>query len=128
MTDLKTIAVSYLEAVGTKDLARVSQLLADDVDLVGPASTYRSAAEVVGALGRLAAIHVRNDLRRVFVDGDEACVVYDFVTDTAIGAVPTVEWLRIERGRIRSIRLFYDRVPWQTVMVELRQRAAQAAG
>jgi hypothetical protein len=125
MTDLKTIAVSYVEAAGTKDLERISELLANDLTFVGPTSTYRTAAEVVAALRRLTAIHVRNDIKRVFVDGDEACVIYDFVTDTAIGAVPTVEWLRIEGGRIRSIHLFYDRVPWQTVLVEMQQRAAQ---
>ena len=125
MTDLKTIALAYVEAASTKDLGRLTGLLADDLTFVGPTSRYHTAAEVLAALRRLTAIHVRNDIKRVFVDGAEACVIYDFVTDTEIGAVPTVEWLRIEDGRIRSIRLFYDRVPWQTVLVELQRRAAQ---
>jgi hypothetical protein len=125
MTDLKTIALAYVEAAGTKDLGRISGLLADDLTFVGPTSRYDTAAEVLAALRRLTAIHVRNDIKRVFVDGAEACVIYDFVTDTEIGAVPTVEWLRIEDGRIRSIHLFYDRVPWQTVLVEMQRRAAQ---
>jgi hypothetical protein len=48
-------------------------------------------------------------------------VIYDLVTDTEIGAVPTVEWLRIEDGRIRSIHLFYDRAPrGRPCFVEMR--------
>jgi hypothetical protein len=106
------VAREYVEAVGDKELGKVEALLAQDVEYTGPATTLSSAADVLTALRRIGAIHVRNEIRRVFVDGDEACVIYDFVTDTAIGTVPTVEWLRIERGRIRSVRLYYDRAPW----------------
>jgi hypothetical protein len=68
---------------------------------------------------------VRNDVKRVFVDGDEVCVIYDFVTDT-VGVVPTIEWLGFEGDRIRSVKLYYDQVPWQTLRQELATRAARA--
>jgi hypothetical protein len=106
------IARADVEAVGDKELGTIQALLAPDVQFTGPAMTLSSAAEVLTALRRIGAIHVRNEIRRVFVDGNEACVIYDFVTDTAIGTVPTVEWLRIEGGRIRSVNLYYDRAPW----------------
>jgi hypothetical protein len=101
-----------VEAVGDKDLSKIEALLAPDVEYTGPAMTLSTAAEVLTALRRIGAILVRNEIRRVFADGNEACVIYDFVTDTAIGSVPTVEWLRIEGGRIRSVKLYYDRAPW----------------
>jgi hypothetical protein len=50
-------------------------------------------------------------LKGVFVDGDEVCVIYDFVTDSPTGALPTVEWLRFEEGRISMINVYYDRLP-----------------
>jgi hypothetical protein len=53
------------------------------------------------------------------------CVIYDFVTAT-IGAVPTVEWIRIHDGRIRAVNLYYDQVPWMKVREELARRTAQA--
>jgi hypothetical protein len=89
--------------------------------------TRTSAEEFVAALKRLAAIHVRNDVKRVFVDGDEVCVIYDFVTDTPAGALPTIEWLRFDGDRIRSIDLYYDRLPWQAVMAVIAERSARPA-
>jgi hypothetical protein len=106
------IARDYVEAVGDKELAKIEALLAPDVEFIGPAMTLSSAAEVLTAFRRIGAILVKNEIRRVFVEGNEACVIYDFVTDTAIGTVPIVEWLRIEGGLIRSVKLYYDRVPW----------------
>ena len=79
------------------------------------------------AFKRLAAIHVRNDLKRVFVDGDEVCVIYNFVTDTPAGPLATIEWLRFDGDRIRSIDLYYDQLPWQTVMAAMAERTARPA-
>jgi ketosteroid isomerase-like protein len=124
--DPKTLALSYLDAVGKKELDRLNGLLAPDLAFRGPSMTRSTARDFLAALARLGAIHVRNDVKRVFVDGDEVCVIYDFVTDTPAGALPTIEWLRLENGRIRSIDLYYDRVPWKTVMDEIAARAARA--
>jgi len=123
--DLKALAIEYLDAVGKKELSRVQELLAPDLKFTGPSMARSSAQEFISALKRLGAIHVRNEVKRVFVDSDEACVIYDFVTDTPAGALPTIEWLQFEDGRIRSINLYYDRVPWKTVMDEIAQRAVR---
>ena len=101
-TNPKTLALEYLDAVGKKELGRLDGLLAPDLAFRGPAMTRSTAADFVGALERSAAIHVRNDVKRVFVDGNDVCVIYDFVTDTPAGALPTVEWLRVDGGRIRA--------------------------
>jgi hypothetical protein len=126
-TNPKTLALDYLDAVGKKELSRLDRLLAPDLAFRGPASTRTTARDFVAALERIGAIHVRTDIKRVFVDGDDVCVIYDFVTDTPAGAVPTVEWLRVEDGRIRAIDLYYDRVPWKMVMDEIAARAARAS-
>ena len=125
--DLKSLTLEYLTAVGNRDYGTVEQLLAADLRFRGPTMTRSSAADFIGALKRLGAIHVRNDVKRVFVDGDEVCVIYDFVTDTAAGALSTIEWLHFEGGRIRSIELYYDRLPWQAVMQTIAERTAQPA-
>src|SRR5436190_23979831 len=125
--DRKTLALEYLNAVGTQQYPRLEALLAPDLQFRGPSMTRTSAAEFVAALKRLAAIHVRNEVKRVFVDGDEVCVIYDFVTDTPAGALPTIEWLRFgDDGRIRAIDLYYDRLPWQTVMKAIAERGGPA--
>src|SRR5262245_27754477 len=126
-TDRKTLALNYLDAVGKQQYGKLAGLLADDLHFKGPTMTRTSAGDFIGALKRLGAIHVRNDVRRVFVDGDEVCVIYDFVTDTSAGALATIEWLHFDGDRIRSIDLYYDRLPWQTVMAVISERAARPA-
>jgi hypothetical protein len=66
---------------------------------------------------------VRSDVRKVFSDGPEVCVIYDFVTDTPAGAVPIVEWLRVEGGRILSVTLVFDRVAFKPAADELARRS-----
>lgn len=126
-TDRKSLTLEYLNAVGNRDYGKIEQLLAPDLRFRGPANTRSSAADFIGALKRLSAIHVRNDVKRVFVDGDEVCVIYDFLTDTPSGALSTIEWLHFEGSRIRSIDLYYDRLPWQAVMAVIAERAARPA-
>src|SRR5216110_941720 len=124
-TDRKTLALEYLDAVAKQEFDRVEGLLASDLQFKGPSMTRSSARDFIAALKRLGAIHVRNDVKRVFVDGDDVCVIYDFVTDTTAGALPTIEWLHFDGARIGSIDLYYDRLPWQTVMAAIAERAAR---
>ena len=124
--DPKALALAYLDAVSKKEFNKLNDLLAPDLKFTGPSMTRSTAQDFVSALKRLGAIHVRNEVKRVFADDNEACVIYDFVTDTPAGALPTIEWLHFEEGRIRSIHLYYDRVPWKTVMDEIAQRATAA--
>lgn len=125
MTDPKTLARNYLASVANKDLDRCASMLAPDVTFTGPASQYKGPADILAAFRRLSSIHVRNDIQRVFGDGNEVCVIYDFVTDT-MGSMPTIEWLTIADGKIASIKLYYDQVPWVKIREEMARRAATA--
>lgn len=118
-------ALAYLDAVASKDLDRLNALLHPEVRFVSPASNLSTPKELLPAFRRIGAVHVRSDVKRVFSDGNEVCVIYDFVTDV-VGAVKTVEWLRIENGRIRSIDLYYDQVPWIRLREEMQRRSMQA--
>jgi ketosteroid isomerase-like protein len=124
-TSNEAIVLAYLDALGKKDLERCAALLAPDITFVGPASKLSGVAEMLAAFRRISAIHVRNDVKRVFSEGNEVCVIYDFVTDTA-GALPAVEWLRVENGKIKSVKLYYDQVPWLALREEIARRTAQA--
>jgi SnoaL-like domain len=128
MNDPIQAALEYLGAVERKEFHRIKDLLAPDLAFTGPSTVYCTAEDFISGLKRLAAIHVRSDVKRVFADGNEACVIYDFVTDTPVGALPAVEWLHMdaERRRIRSIHLYYDRVPWMRVLDEMAYRAGLA--
>ncbi len=124
-TDPKSVALSYLETMGRKDFEAFAALLAPDVVFTGPQTMLEGAGAVVAAYRRLSGMLLRNEPRKIFVDRDEVCAIYDFVTDTSVGAVPTVEWLRLEHGKVRSIFLLTDHVRWPKALEELIRRSAK---
>ena len=120
--DARTVAHAYLEAFSRKDFDAFRRLLADDVTFTGPAAKLSGAEAISTAYQRLGGILLRNELKKTFVDKDDVCIIYDFVSDTAAGAVPTVEWLKVDHGKIRSIWLVTDHVRWPAALAELAQR------
>lgn len=118
------IARTYIEAVGAHDLATVDGLLSDELAAVFAGGTI-GKQEWIAALARLLPALERNEVREVFADGDRACVVYDFVTDTPAGAVPCVELVTVRDGRITAIELIFDRVAFAPVNEALAARAAR---
>jgi SnoaL-like domain len=124
--DLVAIATAYLQAVGEKQLDRLAPLLHPELDFSMPGRSIHGADGYLAALRRLGPILLRNEVKKTFVDGDDVCVIYDFVTDTSVGAVPSVEWLTFEGGRIRAARLIFHSQPWPAVLEELQRRSAAA--
>jgi ketosteroid isomerase-like protein len=121
--DTATIARRYVDAVGTHDLTPLEDLL-DDALAARFAGATSTKTEWVQALQRLLPALIRNEIREVFVEGDRACVVYDFVTDTPAGTVRCVELLTTREGRIVDIELLLDRVAFAPVNAALAERAA----
>ena len=126
MSDPRAVAIAYIEAVGRHDFNQVAALLDPGVQFESPARNLTGAADYIAALRKLAPIISRNEIKSTIAEGNEVCGVYDFVTDTSVGAVPSVEWLTVEDGRIRNVRLIFHSQPWGVVIDELRQRAAAA--
>src|SRR3954470_12466248 len=106
--DPKQIALAYLAACPRKDFGTVASLLAPDIHFVGPNNALTGAEPYLAVLRRIGTVWVRSDVRKLFVDGPDVCAIYDLVTDTPAGTVPTVEWLKIEGGKIVSITLIFD--------------------
>lgn len=120
--DLKARAFAYIDAVGRRDFDRVAELLHPDLEFVGPGKPLHGAAAYLAALRRLGTVLVRNDVHTVVADGADACIFYDFVTDTDVGAVPSAEWISFDGGLIRSLRLVFHTASWPRVMEEVARR------
>jgi ketosteroid isomerase-like protein len=121
----REIALTYISACASKDLDTVASILAPDIQFVGPGSSLTGAEPYLAVIRRLGPVWERSDVKRVFADGPEVCVIYDFVTNTSAGAVPIVEWLRIEGGKIASVTLYFDRVTFKPASEELARRASR---
>ncbi len=122
--DPRELVTSYIQAVGERRLDALPPLLEPDAEFSLGDDTIRGREAFVGAFRRLLPIIERNEIRHLFVDGDKACVVYDFVTNTPVGAVPSVEYIRLRNGRIASSTLIFERLHWPEVLAVLRKREA----
>jgi hypothetical protein len=126
-TQIRDLVTSYVEAVGEHRLDALPAMLAPSIEFTVGDTTLRGPDAVVGAFARLSPIILRNEIRRVFVDGDEACVIYDFVTDTIAGAVLSVEHIKVVDNRLASIVLLFERLHWAEATAELAARASRQA-
>jgi ketosteroid isomerase-like protein len=124
-TDARSVARSYIEAVGAHNLALARDLFDDEL-IATFAGTPNDKATWLAALNRLLPALVRNDITDVFADGDRACVAYDFVTNTDGGTVRCVELMTIAQGKIVSLELILDRLAFAPVNKELSERATRA--
>lgn len=106
------IVQSYQMALGKGDFATARTFMRDDMSFQGPFDTFNSADDYLGALKQLATIVQRIDLKKVFVDGDDVCVLYDMVTNTPAGTAFIAEWYHVEGGTIASLRAVFDGRPF----------------
>jgi hypothetical protein len=125
--DPRELVTAYIQAVGERRLEALPPLLEPDAQFTLGDNTVRGRDAFVGAFRRLLPIIDRNEIRHLFIDGDEACVVYDFVTSTPVGPVLSVEFLRLRDGRIASSVLVFERLHWPEVLAELKDREAKEA-
>ena len=123
-TEARELLTSYIQAVGERRLEALPPLLDPDAEFTLGDNTFRGRDAFVGAFRRLLPIIERNDIRHVFVDGNAACVVYDFVTSTPVGPVLSVEYIKLRNGRIASSTLVFERLHWPEVLNVLSEREA----
>ena len=125
-TDPRELVTSYIQAVGERRLEALPPLLEPDAQFTLGDNTVRGRDAFVGAFRRLLPIIDRNEIRHLFIDEDEACVVYDFVTSTPVGPVLSVEHIQLRNGRIASSTLVFERLHWPEVLTVLKEREAAA--
>ncbi len=126
-TQVRDLVTSYVQAVSEHRWDAFRALIDPDAEFTLGDNTLKGADAFVGGFLRLAPIILRNDIRKVFVDGNDACVIYDFVTDTPAGAVISIEYLKVKEGRIASSLLVFERLHWTEALAVLKERTERQA-
>src|SRR5262245_33447864 len=100
MTDTSTSQVveSYRAALGSGDFATARTLMQDEMSFTGPLDTFATADQYLEAARKLASIIQRIDVKKVFVDDDDVCVLYNMVTNTPAGTALIAEWYQVKGG------------------------------
>ena len=93
------IVESYRTALGKGDFALARNLMQDNMIFEGPLDTFNKADDYLAANKKLSSIIQRVDLKKVFFDGNDVCVLYDWLP------IPPPERLSSRNGiRSRVVR------------------------
>ncbi len=104
----KDVVLAYLKSLDGQDYDSAQKQLGDSVRVKGPTGeSFNSRTQFIDMLRTY---HGRYDLKKVFVDGNDVCVLYDFATPTA--KVFMCSWYQVESGRIVSIQTVFDPRPF----------------
>jgi ketosteroid isomerase-like protein len=120
MADAARVAEDFFTAWTGKDFDRARALLHDDLSFAGPIDTFHDADAYIRAIQGLSQIVTGVDKRKVFVDGDDVCVIYDMHT----GPVPDAriaEWYTVRDGKIAAASVVFDARPFAPLF-EQRER------
>ena len=100
----KDVVMSYITALDRHEYEEAMGFLWDSVRIRGPGGeTFGKPLDFVQMLRKYRG---RYDVKKVFVDGDDVCVLYDLAT-----AGPTVfmsSWYQVKEGKIASIQTVFD--------------------
>jgi hypothetical protein len=121
----RTLVDDYTEAVSDGDFARLAELVHPDAHFGGTVLAEADGVEsFVQGFRNLRPITLRTEVHSVVVEDGRAAVMYDLITDTAVGSVLCSEFLTIDAGRVRSSTLVSDWRRWPEAIDELRRRTA----
>jgi hypothetical protein len=109
--DAGAVVATYVKSWTSGDFGTTRSTLRDDVTFVGPLGTADGIAECLEGVQGLKRIVDSAEQHQLIVDGDDVCLIYDLLTNTPAGRVPTAGWFQIRDGRIARIRVFFDPRP-----------------
>ena len=112
MAGAKEIVLGFQKALGGGDWDVARQFLSNRLSFVGPFESLDRPEPVLDALRRLHPIIERIEPKKMFVDGDDVCMLYDMVTKTPAGTAFICEWYRVKGDKIASIRVVFDARPF----------------
>jgi hypothetical protein len=109
----KEVVMSYQRALGNGDYKTARSHMSDsDFSFKGPFATYDKPEPLLKDLEMLHHIVKGVDMKKVFVDGDDVCLLYDLNTSTPPVSSFTCEWYHVAEGKIKSIRVVFDARPF----------------
>src|ERR1700730_2880410 len=108
MANAGQVVHGFTQAMSAGDLTAARQYLHDDLSFRGPFDQFDNPEPYLRAVGKLFTMVQRVDMKRMFVAGDDVCLLYDLVTNTPAGTAFVCEWIRVKGERIASIRAVFD--------------------
>jgi hypothetical protein len=100
----KNVVMAYINALHNQDYDAALRYLHDKVRIRGPAG--ESFGKPMDFVDMLRKYQGKYDVKKVFADASDVCVLYDLVT--SLGTVFMSSWYLVEAGKITSIQTIFD--------------------
>jgi len=108
------VVAQFYGALQREDFAAAREHLSEPFSFVGWFDRFDEPDAYIDALRKLRGFLVKIDVHKLFVDGDDVCVLYD--AHTARGEATLVAaWFRLRDGRIAAVRVVCDPRPFAEV-------------
>ena len=104
----RKIIEAYRDAWISGDLETARKFLADDLEFRGSMNSFNDADSLIAAMSVFLNILKSVDMISSFYHEDEAMQMYDLVTDSPVGTIRTVEYCKLELGKIKEIKVVFD--------------------
>ena len=116
----ETVILRFLTALQQRDFDAVERCLSRErFRYVGPTRSFDDARSFVEDISRIGTILKEIEVRRVFVDGDEGCVLFNFgSTLPELDQTRVALWFQAKAGRLVSMEVFYDAYPYSRMFGE----------
>ena len=105
-TNAKKVVMSFVEALNNEDFKTARSYVSDNMSFLGPLASLDSAEAYFKDMER---IRLKFDIKKVFVDGDDVCLLYDFSAGTI--NLFGCGWYHVEQAKISSLRVVFDPRP-----------------
>jgi hypothetical protein len=112
MANAGQVVQGFMGAMGRGDFAAARKYLDDNLSFRGPIDAFDKPEPYLQALEKLHKMVERVDMKKMFVDGNDVCLLYDLVTNTPAGTSFVCEWMQVRGERIASIRVVFDARPF----------------
>jgi hypothetical protein len=105
------VALAYHRAWTGGDFERAMTYVAPDISCQAPAGLVAGMEAFRGFMEPFARTLESSRLLAAFGDGDTALIMYDTET-VRVPEAPAAEWHTVADGRIVSMRIIFDRLPF----------------
>jgi hypothetical protein len=96
--------MAYIEAMSNRDYATARNYLGEDLRVKGPSGeAFRSPDEFLRMMEQQRG---KYDIKKVFVDGSDVCLLYDFATPKVTTFF--CSWYQVTDRKITSIQTVFD--------------------
>jgi ketosteroid isomerase-like protein len=108
----KDVVLSYQRALGNQDYKVARSYLRDDLSFRGPLASHDKPEPLLKDLEQLHHIVKGVEMKKIFAEGDDVCLLYDLITTNPPVNSFTCEWYHLQDGKIASIRVVFDARPF----------------